>query len=225
MFSLPANEELDEDGNAIPPDPIDIHISKDSIALLYNAMTHPLPKYKYLQGFRSVAAHVYALSLKDQVDLFAVADRFDCDRNQGDSMAIIKYAAVTSPLDLLKRSSDANVVWPARLAIAELVYELSVDEWWDAIDNLRATWQIALTKLFWEGAFELVDRLGKARRRRLNGNAYPRTREGIMQRSKQSYNNIASDYDPLLCEFRTPVAMADGHRRSITSLVSEILVQ
>jgi hypothetical protein len=58
---------LDEEGNVIPPDPIDIHISKDSIALLYNGMTHllPIPKYKYLQGLRSVATHIYALSLKD----------------------------------------------------------------------------------------------------------------------------------------------------------------
>jgi hypothetical protein len=198
---------LDEDGNAIPPDPIDIHISKDSIALLYNAMTHPLPKYKYLQGFRSVAAHIYALPLKDQVDLFAVADRFDCDRVQGDIMALIKYAAVTSPLDLLKRSSDANVVWPARLAIAELDntpewtpcrfgYKLSADEWWAAIDNLRATWQIALTKLFWEGAFELLERPGKPRRRRLNGKAYPRPREGIMQQSKRDYGDIAKEFNP-----------------------------
>jgi hypothetical protein len=66
-------------------------------------------------------------------------------------MAIMEYAAVTSPLDLLKRSLDANVVWPFRLVMAELDntpewqpcqfgQNLPADAWWDAITNfVRAT--------------------------------------------------------------------------------------
>jgi hypothetical protein len=207
LFSLPQVIEVNDTGAPVPPDPLDIVVSKQSINLLRSAMINPPKPSKHVRFERLVSNHIHQLSLHDQAILHEVADRFDCERICGEIMVIINNSADDSPTDLLTRSSKANVVWVAKLAIAKFDCEpgwddflshkkLTVDDWWEAIGELRPSWQLALTKLQWEGSMQLVERPKEVKRRRPNGKAYPRRRERIMIETKLSWVEIADRFDP-----------------------------
>jgi hypothetical protein len=148
---------------------------------------------------------ILELPLKDKVLLRELADRFDCEKTLRYITLSLEHSIKNSPLQHLNRSSDANNVEQARLAITELgnyhnwqLTGMGLDSaWWTAIANLRPTWQLALSKLFWKEGFQLVDREeDEARPRAPNGRAYPRIREVVMQQTRRTYAQIAADFNP-----------------------------
>ena len=143
------------------------------------------------------------LSLKEKICLAETADRFDCgviDLSVKRSLGI--YYKSMSPSQLLMAASKANLVPIAKAAIvkmegcydcqAEIIYR----DWWTFVRGLRPSWQLELTKLFWETGHQLVERLYKAPEYRSNGKRKPRTREGILIGSRHSFAEIAAAFDP-----------------------------
>lgn len=71
----------------------------------------------------------------------------------------------------------------------------SYHQWWKRLEGIRPSWQIELTKLFWEFQNELVNPY-KERGRYSNGRRRPRSRETIMVQSDMSPEAIAAAFDP-----------------------------
>jgi hypothetical protein len=159
---------------------------------------------------RMISRYIVNLPFEAQVALLMTADRFDCERIERDITIVFEDLADLCPFSLLKQSSDANAVAPARIAIAslpeiandswpysrKLSANNSIDDWWSAITPLRATWQIELTRLYWEGGRQLVDRPGEQRPLKANGKVVPREREEALHQTRRTYVQIAREFDP-----------------------------
>jgi hypothetical protein len=158
--------------------------------------------------------YLVKLSLREQGSLSTLADRFDCELILASLTHIFESTAKRNPTAYLKRCSDANAVPPAKVAIMFLPTcdtplwpycrqpncKDPASDWWQALSPLRASWQLELTKLFWEGGLQLVDRPDEERPRRGNGRADPREREGIMRPSRKTWAQIAEDFNPPACK-------------------------
>jgi hypothetical protein len=167
-----------------------------------------------VDGPKRVSRYINNLSLEAQASLWTAADRFDCERIQNDIMTIFNYRATRYPSELLKYSSEINAVVPAKVAIAHLSRRTtdgwqfsrkaywphsSANDWWSTISCLRPTWQLELTRLFWEGGRQLVDRPEEQRPRKRNGHATARIREQALHQTRKTYAQIADRFDPPPC--------------------------
>jgi hypothetical protein len=201
MFSMPTSVEVEEY-------PIPMPINFQSMALLYDAMTDRkkisiLPRH----DDRVVSDYVSYLSLQDQAELLVLADRFDCVNVQYDITSALEASASKNAMELLRRSSEDNLVPLAKIAIRHRgdcsewrpTTSSGRNTWWKVVRGLRPTWQLELTKLYWEDGFQLVDR-EEERPRMSSGRAYPRLREVIMRQTRRTYAQIADDFDPPPCK-------------------------
>jgi hypothetical protein len=143
------------------------------------------------------------LPLKEKISLGETADRFDCaviDLSVKRSLGV--YYDSMTPIQLLRAASKANIVPVAKAAIARMGTssrwgpERIYRDWWTFISGIRPTWQVELTKVFWETGDQLVERLYKAPEYQINGRKKPRTREGILIATRHSFAEIAAAFNP-----------------------------
>jgi hypothetical protein len=149
-----------------------------------------------------VPTMIHKLSLVEKVTLQEVADRFDCEAIGVDVKHYldIYYSSLTA-LELLAVASKVESVPVARVAITKMAEysefrsRSTKHKWWTMIEDIRPSWQIELTKLFWEFQQELVNP-HLERGRRNNGSRLPRTRETIMVQTTMSHEEIAAAFNP-----------------------------
>jgi hypothetical protein len=170
--------------------------------MLYDWMGNTTADRVFREG-RRVPARLDDLSLSDLVNLLQTADFFDCERVHSDVLAILKASACTSPMQLLRASSDANLLVPAKLAIAQLSFcptwplhrngqAPRLNSWFTGISGLRHSSQSELTRLCWVDTCQVPDDPTPRPRSQT-----PYERQDIMLQSGKSYSQIAEDFNPL----------------------------
>jgi hypothetical protein len=145
---------------------------------------------------------IHQLTLAEKITLQEIADRFDCE-----AMCValrqslgVYYDSLTGH-QLLAEALKVESVTVARVAIIKMGKERewrhkgSYHDWWSRIEDIRPSWQIALTKLMWEFQNELINP-EQERGRRSNGMRLPRSRETIMVQTTMSPEAIAVAFDP-----------------------------
>lgn len=143
------------------------------------------------------------LSLKDKIRLEEMADRFDCEViNISVKHSLDIYYSSMTPTELLIIASNIDSVPVAKAAITRMqndydcrtrrIYRI----WWTFIEGLRPSWQLELTKLFWDNDRQLVDRPLETPKRTITGRRRPRTRECVLIRTSRTFKEIAEAFNP-----------------------------
>jgi hypothetical protein len=211
MFSIPNTGYVNDIMNN-SASPISILITLQEITSLYGAMCAGLfPRKRKRSGpaIRESLVYLNDMSLEATGSLSRLADRFDCERIQQALAVNFKRLALHRPARFLGRCSDVNAVPPARVAIAALPNFYTEDwpfgrgtlggdmsDWWKAISPFRPSWQLELSRLFWEGGQQLVDRPEEDRLRKGNRRAYSRHREQALHQTRKSWAQIAEEFNP-----------------------------
>jgi hypothetical protein len=108
---------------------------------------------------------IHQLTLVEKITLQELADRFDCEAicvAVRQSLGFY-YDSLTGN-QLLAAASKVDSITVAKVAIIKMGKELewrykgSYHDWWTRIEDIRPSWQIALTKLIWEFQNELITR-------------------------------------------------------------------
>jgi hypothetical protein len=145
---------------------------------------------------------IQRLTLVEKTTLQELADRFDCeDIGASVKLSLDVYYETLTGKQLLAEASKVDSIPVAKVAIIKMGKELewrykgSYHDWWTRIEDIRPSWQIALTKLVWEFQNELINP-EQERGRRSNGMRLPRSRETIMVQTTTSPEAIAAAFDP-----------------------------
>jgi hypothetical protein len=145
------------------------------------------------------------LSLKEKVCLEEMADRFDCEViNISVKQSLGSYYSSETPWELLTVASNLDLVPVAKAAIIGMQHDYDCATrriyriWWTFIEGLRPSWQVELTKLFWDSNQQLVDRPHDTPRRTITGRKRPRTRECVLIRTGRTFKEIAEAFNPKL---------------------------
>jgi hypothetical protein len=149
-----------------------------------------------------IPAVIYNTSVKDNLRLIDLADRFDCEAIGASANLSLEIGyASRSAWEVLEVASDANSIPMAKRAIIKMTHDnklpiCQLSEWWSLISSLQPTWQIELTKLVWVFQNEIVDRPLQERRTLPNGRKEARMREAIMVQTTKSYEQVAAEFNP-----------------------------
>lgn len=152
---------------------------------------------------------VRQISLVDTIKLYRFARWADC--RVITSVIALRWKQAWDRMDLLEAASVENDIEVAKIAIAQTPYFGLSDgddmdecqpphfDWWTRIANIRAGWQVELTRLYWSPVEQTIDRV--------SGDSVPapvgsgpkwsrRKKETILRRSHRSRKEMADLLNP-----------------------------